>query len=170
LWQEQAENWEGGAIATCTSMVLELYGVRVSPREIIQNASGYSYDPHRRFINPWEDFWYDGIVQIVQKRGYQWVFKTLRKEPSQFQNDFKTIKDSLDKGNPIITSVSIPQSDKWHSVVIHGYDEKTNVIYIKDPTIMRPGLRIISYKNFESIWHSLDGTDMRYICFTSLRK
>jgi hypothetical protein len=173
-WQDQPNNWEAGAICTCASMVLEFYGTKASPREIFQNASGLNYDPSRRFREVWADRWYDGVITGLNNKGYVWEFKDLRKDHTQFQRDLEILKDSLDKGTPAIVSVSIPpkvnQYAKWHGVVVQGYDETKQAIYITDPTISRPGQRVISYKNFEKIWHTLDGANMRYIMFTSLKQ
>jgi len=172
-WQEQPNNWEAGAICTCASMVLDSYGAKVPPREIYQRAAGLYYDPNYRFRDVWDDWWYDGLVTALQKIGYQWSFKVLRKDHTQFQKDLQRLKDWLDKGTPAIVSVSIPPVDqyaKWHGVVVHGYDETKQAIYITDPTISRPGLRVLSYKNFEQIWHTWDCSDVRYIMYTSLRQ
>jgi len=172
-WQSRPNNWEAGAICTCTSMVLEHYGTKYSPREILKNASGASYDPNQCTTDFYNDQWYTAIVQALKTKGYQWDFKVLRNDHTQFQKELDAIKTSLDKGNPSIISVSIPpvnQYAKWHAVVVQGYDEKDQVIYIIDPTISSPGERVISYKNFEKIWHTQDGTGMRYIMITSLKQ
>ena len=172
-WERQPNNWEAGAICTCTSMVLEHYGNTTPPREILQNASGVSYDPKQCTTDFYRDWWYDGVATALKNKGYQWHFSSLRKDHTQFQKDLQPLKDSLDKGTPAIVSVSIPPVDqyaKWHGVVVQGYDETKQAIYITDPTIARPGLRVLSYTNFQQIWHTWDCSDMRYIMYTSLRQ
>jgi hypothetical protein len=66
LYQERNNLWMAGAICTCTSMVLEHYGTKKTPREILKNASGASYDP----IQSYDDWWYDGIVTALKNKGY----------------------------------------------------------------------------------------------------
>ena len=172
-WQAKPNNWEAGLICTCSAIALEFYGSKMTPREILQNSVGLTYDQKLAFTDFYADRWYDSIVSTLQTKGYSWIFKSLRRDSTQFQKDLQSLKDSLDMGNPGIVSVSIPPVDqyaKWHAVVVQGYDETKQVIYVLDPSISRPGYRVISYKNFESIWHTLDGTDMRYIMLTSFKK
>ena len=170
-WMSQ-QSWMAGNIATCSSMVLNSFGDKVNPREVCCWASGEQYAPTKDRYN-WEDYWYSEVAAGIGRIGYQWVFKSpFRNTPFDFQSGIREIQNNLDNGCPVIVSVTLnaTRRDKFRAVLINGYDDSAKRVYITDPSIASPGLRIISYKNLEKIWHSLDGTDVRYVMFTSYKK
>ena len=166
------QSWMAGNIATCSSMVLNSFGDKVNPREVYCWASGEQYAPTKDRYT-WEDYWYSEVAAGIGRIGYQWVFKSpFRNTSFDFQAGIQEIKNNLDKGCPVIVSVTWNETrrDKFRAVIINGYDDSTKRVYITDPSIASPGLRIISYKNLEKICHTLDGTDIRYIMLTSFKK
>ena len=166
------QNWLAGNIATCSSMAVKYYGEKANPREVYCMASGEQYSPSKNRYS-WDDYWYAQVADGLRKLGYQWVFKgSYRNTSFDFQSGIQEIKRNLDNGCPVIVSVTWNEScrDKFRAVVVNGYDDSNRVVYITDPSIAAPGLRIVSYKNFEKVWHTLDGTDVRYVMLSSYKK
>jgi len=172
-WLRQ-QNWIAGNIVTCVSMVIKSFGSNENPREIYCLATGGSeqYNPARNRYR-WDDYWYTDVVNGLKMKGYPWIFKSAyRNTPMDFQIGIQEIKRNLDNGCPVIVSVTWEEArrDKFRAVVVNGYDDNTRVVYLTDPEISPPGLRIIHYKNFAKVWHTLDGTDVRYLLLSSLKE
>jgi hypothetical protein len=41
-------------------------------------------------------------------------------------------------------------------MVVFGYDDRSRVVFIMDPLIGAPGIRVIDYDTLSTIWHSKD--------------
>jgi hypothetical protein len=171
-WMRE-QTWMAGDIATCCSMVLKSFGDKTNPREVYCLASREKYNPLGNQYQ-WEDYWYTEVANGLATIGYNWVFNKNRYRNTRFDfvSGLQEIKNNLDNGCPVIASVTWDETrrDKFRAALINGYDENEQVVYVTDPSIAAPGLRIISYNNFAKVWHTLDGTDMRYIMFTSFKK
>ncbi len=168
LEKEVVKRGLAGTIVSCFSMILNCYGENKTPREWCGLFSGTPYATNT--INSQYDYWYANSVAALRKLNYQWTFTdTYRKNSYDFSQGVKLIKKSLDMGCPCVVNVNYGAGhDKWNGVVINGYDGTG--VYIIDPNLAPPGIRIISYSNFEKIWRTLDGIDVRYLVTTSLKK
>jgi hypothetical protein len=171
-WMRE-QKWMAGDIATCCSMVLKSFGDKTNPREVYCLASREQYNPLGNQYQ-WEDYWYTEVTNGLATIGYSWIFNKNKYRNTQFdfESGLQEIKKNLDNGWPVIASVTWDETrqDKFRAVLINGYDENARVVYITDPSIAAPGLRIISYNNFQNIWHTFDGSNLRYIMFTSFKR
>jgi hypothetical protein len=165
-------SWQAGSISSCCAVVLYKYGEKINPRQLYCMASGEIYNPNKQQYSSY-DWWYDGIASSLVKKQYNWTFENNWNGSSyDFERGFKRIKTSLEKGCPVIISVTLspsPLVEKWNAVLINGYDEKNKIVYLIDPNIAAPCVRIISYKNFDHIWRVLDGPIKRYALFSALK-
>lgn len=143
---------------TCASMALLHFGENVAPERIKSLANSVTTKP---------DFagtYYDDMVKGLGSIGTIWELQYFETNQEGFDNGLKAIIASLDKGCPVIVDLHVPPDG--HTVLVNGYDPRRRLISIVDPLISAPGLRQMTYADFEAAWRSLTA-DIRGGIFTS---
>jgi len=72
---------------------------------------------------------------------------------------FKQIKKAISDGYPLITTINYWKSADTHWVVIYGYENKSQKIYIANPERGAP--HIITYNEYEKLYEG----DTSYTCW-----
>ena len=74
------------------------------------------------------------------------------------------VRESLRRGNPVLADVALYRS---HTFVIVGYDDETRQVFIADPNLPSPGIRILTYDQLKMIWNGVSyDADWRPTLFT----
>jgi hypothetical protein len=153
-------------VTTSAAMALAYYGVKTNPRELKALSDGRAYHPEQTFhYNRFTYF--PQLVQGVAALGCKWRFSSFPLTEQGFQAGMARLKAALDAGNPPLVDTSLYGD---HTFVICGYDDAAAKILITDPNIPHPGLRALTYSQFQQIWNS-DGVNCHYraAVFTSGR-
>ena len=143
---------------TSASMALLHFGERVAPERIKSLANSVTTKP---------DFagtYFEDIVNGLKKIGATWDLRYFKTNQEGFEAGLKEITSSLDEGCPVIVDMNVPPDG--HTVLVNGYDPNRQLISIVDPLIPAPGLRQLTYREFEVAWRSLTA-DIRGGIFTS---
>ncbi|HEY6241814.1 MAG TPA: C39 family peptidase [Burkholderiales bacterium] len=137
-------------VPTSTAMVLEYFGESHAPRELKVLSRGRDYDPKE----PFSDFtitFFSDLVLGLRKIGYDWRESKYTNNGWGFRRGLKDIRENLRRGNPVLVDTTLFGG---HTFVVTGFDDDNAVLYFADPNIGAPGLRTISYEQFETIWSS----------------
>jgi len=154
-------------VPTSASMVLQRTGTTISPREIKVLSSNKRLRHHQEF----DDFTPTMFVDLIaglSKIGVRWEQRTYRNHKHGFRDGLKDLKAALDGGSPALADTSLYGG---HTFAVVGYDEAKRQVIAVDPAIPAPGLRVISYDDFEDIWNSRGvGFNGRGAVFTSPKR
>ena len=160
-YQQQEKNL---CVPTSAAIVLEYFGTPIAPRELKSLTRGDLSDPAKDF----SDFTitlFPDLVAGLKKRGVDWSVQTYEVNDSGFRAGLEAVKRSLDSGHPVLIDT---QLFGGHTFVVAGYDETRQRLIIVDPSIPKPGLRLLSYADVERVWNSSGaGFDTRAAVFTS---
>lgn len=136
-------------VPTSASMIMRYYGDEQPPRKLKKMSRGIAYVASE----PFDDFsitFYRDIVKAATDIGYSWHEKAFNDDALGFQKGLETIKRELEHGRPLMIDVSAPEG---HTVVVSGFDETLQSIFVVDPDVDAPGRYIISYDRLQSIWN-----------------
>ena len=153
-------------VTTSATMALAHYGVKTSPRELKALSDGRAYHPDQVFHYNKFTYFYQ-LIEGVASLGCAWRFGSFPLTEEGFKTGMAHVKVALDQGKPALVDTSLYGD---HTFVVCGYDEAAARILIMDPNIPRPGLRSLTYSQFERVWNS-DGVNYHYraAVFTSGR-
>ena len=143
---------------TSASMALFYFGHPVPPERIKTLANSVTKRP---------DFagtYFEDIVNGLREINAIWEEKYFKTTKEGFDSGLKEIISSLDKGYPVMVDTYVPPDG--HTVLVNGYDPNRQLISIVDPLLAAPGLRQMTYIEFEIAWRSLTA-DIRGGIFTS---
>jgi hypothetical protein len=136
-------------VPTSAAIIMRYYGDEQSPRKLKKMSRGTAYVASE----PFDDFsitFYRDIVKAAADLGYSWHEKAFADDEFGFQKALETIKRELQHGRPLMIDVSAPEG---HTVVVSGFDETLQSIFVVDPNIAAPGRYSISYARLQSIWN-----------------
>ncbi|MCJ2072583.1 C39 family peptidase [Methylobacterium sp. J-030] len=136
-------------VPTSAAIIMRYYGDEQSPRKLKKMSRGTAYVESE----PFDDFsitFYRDIVKAVAELGYVWHEKAFPDDGFGFQKGLETIKRELEHGRPLMIDVSAPEG---HTVVVSGFDETLQCIFVVDPNIAAPGRYTINYAHLQSIWN-----------------
>ena len=143
---------------TSASMALLYFGHQVPPERIKALANSVTKRPE--FVGTY----FEDIVNGLKGINATWEEKYFKTTKEGFDSGLKEIIASLDKGCPVIVDTHVPPHG--HTVLVNGYDPNRQLISIVDPLLVAPGLRQMTYVEFEIAWRSLTA-DIRGGIFTS---
>lgn len=154
-------------VPTSAAMVLSYFGDPHSPRELKVLSRGNRFDPSARF----DDFtitWYRDLDRGLRTLGYSWRAQRFPNTARGFQQGLEAMRASLRKKNPVLVDVALYGT---HTFVIAGFDDAAKRVFIRDPNLPTPGLRILTYEQLESIWNGLRyDLDARPSLFTQRKR
>lgn len=146
-------------VPTSASMILAYYGDKnIPPQTLKQLSTPVNSDFDGTYLRD--------LINGVRSFGYNWELRVFSVDSAGFENGFKEIRQTLDKGNPILLSTSFPPVG--HTMVMVGYDTIRREIFLVDPDIEAPGRRTLSYTKFKAIWHD-DIADCRAFVLTGAK-
>jgi len=139
-------------------------GVRLPDRLLLFLNIGFTYIKQKRAPAPRMVFWgagmgkplYQFLSEII---GYQWTYS----EGKGFKTAFQMAKDSIDRGVPamlgLLDMYHLPYFKKFyhkvhipqHYVLMVGYDEQKEVIYVQDNS--RPEVQAVPYSDLKAAWN-----------------
>lgn len=144
-------------VTTSATMVLAYEGVKTTPRELKALSDGCTYNPGQPFHYNKFTYFYQ-LLKGVASLGCSWRFSSFPLTEEGFRTGMTQVKTALDLGNPPLVDTSLYGD---HTFVICGYDEAAAEVLIMDPNIPHPGLRTLTYRQFERVWNS-DGVNYHY--------
>ena len=136
-------------VPTAAAMVLSYFGDAREPRELKVLSRGRAYDPDA----PFDDFtrtWWRDLNTGLRTLGYRWHETLYPDDTAGFYEGLEAIRVSLQRELPVLVDVALYGS---HTFLIVGYDDERETVFINDPNVPSPGLRILSYRQLESIWN-----------------
>lgn len=154
-------------VPTSASMIMAFYGDRHSPRKLKTMSRGIEYSLSKRF----DDFtitYYRDIIRAARALGYEWHEQIFEDNDLGFRRGLAVVKDEIVRRHPVMIDLSMPEG---HTIVITGFDERTQAINVVDPNASAPGRYSISYDDLQSMWneHAFNG-NFRSLVTTSPRK
>ncbi|EMI18728.1 transglutaminase domain protein [Rhodopirellula maiorica SM1] len=132
---------------TSASIVLLRYGMQVPPQQIKQLANSVTTKPE------FSGTYFKDLVDGLEKMGVVWTRQHFATDADGFAAGMAVIEKSLREGRPVIVDTYVPPGG--HTVVINGFDPNRKLISIVDPLMAAPGLRSITYAEFERSWRSV---------------
>lgn len=153
-------------VPTSASIALNKFGQNYTPRHIKVLTTGGMYDPNKPF-NDFTGMSYSSLILGLQRVGIRWNIQIFANDRNGFQQGMDKMKKSILYGYPVLASVAIGPGN-GHCVVISGFNDITKVITYVDPGSPAPGIRRISYDDFEkAYWNSFisHGTNSRTAVF-----
>jgi hypothetical protein len=134
-------------VPTCASMVLLYYGEQRSPESLKALAASVSSDP------AFSGTYFVDLVKGMTKIGHHWQEKYYPVTDEGFEEGLAAITASLNAGRPVLVDTNIPPVG--HTVLAIGYDPTHRELMLLDPNMESPGIRRMSYNEFNGVWHSL---------------
>lgn len=152
-------------VPTSAAMVLTYYtGKTYLPREIKMWSLGLAYNTELPF-NSFTATYFNDLINGLKAHSTMWQKQLYSNDQTGFLAGIEAIKKQLDKHQPVLVDTALYTG---HTFVITGYDETKNILIIVDPFIQTPGIRVISYDDFNQIWNSTKvKSNIRAAIFTS---
>jgi len=144
-------------VPTSATMVLARCGVATSPREVKALADGRAYHPGEVFHYRKYTF-FEELIKGLSKLGCAWRLDCYALDTRGFEAGLKQIKAALDRGEPPLVDTSLYGD---HTMAVCGYDDVKGRIIFMDPNIPDPGVRTLTYSQFERVWNS-NGVNCHY--------
>lgn len=144
-------------VPTSASMILAYYGDKnITPQTLKQLSTPINSDFEGTYLRD--------LINGVKSFGYDWELRVFPVDSAGFENGFREIRQTLDRGNPILLSTSFPPVG--HTLVMVGYDTTRKEVFLVDPDMEAPGRRTLTYAKFKMMWHD-DIADCRAFVLTS---
>jgi hypothetical protein len=89
----------------------------------------------------------DGLKRI----GESWKIRHFPNTEAGFAEGLRQIKRSLRRGRPVLIDVDLLTG---HTFVVVGYNEKDQLLYIRDPLLKDGRMRVLSYWTVRKNWHN----------------
>ena len=129
------------------SMVLAAFGVRV-PQEKIK-ALANSVAPKNQFSGTY----FRDLVGGLKRAGIaDWGRRQFGTDHEGFLDGVRQIHRSLLAGHPVLVDTDVPPIG--HTVVVNGVDFQRQLVLVVDPNLPAPGVRRLSFDEFERLWRS----------------
>ncbi len=137
-------------LPTCVAMALNYYG------------AGKSQWTIKRLSNEHKDLFsgtsLEEVQQGIKPLGYTWDRWRWRADSMGFVNGLDAIKQSLDRGKPVIIGIHVERDVAdhrrlGHALLAFGYDAEEREIMFMDPAQTFPGKRHVSYDHFREMWN-----------------
>jgi ABC-type bacteriocin/lantibiotic exporter with double-glycine peptidase domain len=138
---------EPWCVTASVSMVLAYYGRDLSPAQVKQVAEDWK---HPALRNVWVTSWLD-MQEGLKRIGEDWEIRTYPKTRAGFSKGMREIKRSLRRGRPVLIDVDLLTG---HTFVVAGYDDRKEVVYIRDPLLKDGRMRVLSYATLLQDWHN----------------
>ena len=150
-------------VTTSAAMVMAFYGDPHGPRELKVLSKGKVYDPEAPFTDFTATWWRD-LISGIEPLGYSWREEVFPANSRGFAQGLEQIEASLRSGRPVLIDVALYDS---HTFVIMGLDKTGKRLFIRDPNVDRPGLRVLGFDQLKPIWHGRSyGLNARPALFT----
>lgn len=144
---QRSQFMEPWCVPASVSMVLAYYGRDLSPAQVKRVAEDFKH-PARR--NVWVTSWLD-MQEGLRRIGETWEIRHYRKTKRGFSDGLRDIKRSLRRGRPVLIDVDLLTG---HTFVIAGFDDKKQVVFIRDPLLKDGRMRVLSYWTLRENWHN----------------
>jgi ABC-type bacteriocin/lantibiotic exporter with double-glycine peptidase domain len=144
---QRSQLMEPWCVTASVSMVLAYYGRDLSPAQVKQVAEDWK---HPALRNVWVTSWLD-MQEGLKRIGEDWEIRTYPKTRAGFSKGMREIKRSLRRGRPVLIDVDLLTG---HTFVVAGYDDRKEVVYIRDPLLKDGRMRVLSYATLLQDWHN----------------
>jgi ABC-type bacteriocin/lantibiotic exporter with double-glycine peptidase domain len=121
--------------AACLSMVFKYWGKNVSQYEIAKSI----------YTESLKGILSDDLKGYAQKNGFL---------AFAIRTDWNFLKESIQKGRPLIVCVKSRQAAGFHYLVAVGYGDDDKIVYVNDPSSAK--LKEIKASNFMTRWKGAD--------------
>ncbi len=132
---------------TSASIVLLHYGMKIPPQRVKQLANSVATD------KSFQGTYFKDIVSGLEAAGLTWKNRQFATNATGFAEGVDVLEKSLRRGYPVIIDTFVPPDG--HTVVVNGIDPNRKLVSLVDPNIPSPGLRRVSYAEFEQLWRSV---------------
>ena len=136
-------------VPTSAAIIMSFYGDLQTPRKLKNLSRGKEHNASE----PFDDFsitFYRDIVKAAAVLGYNWHERSFSDDSIGFERGLASIKQEIEHGRPLMINVSAPDG---HTIVVTGFDETTQSIFVVDPDVPAPGRYAITYARLQSIWN-----------------
>ncbi len=135
------------------SMILRTFGVNV-PQARIKDLSNQMRQQDGTGDAAYEGTYFVDLVNGLKHAGIaDWRRDHFPPTQQGFRDGVLAIYDNLAQGYPVMVDLQIPPAG--HTVVVNGVDLQNQLVLIVDPNIAAPGIRRITFQQFESVWKSV---------------
>lgn len=142
--------WQGKqpwCVPASVAMVLAYYGRDVTPARLKGLAEERKHVSQR---NQWATSWLD-MQDGLKRIGESWKIRHFPNTEAGFTEGLRQIKRSLRRGRPVLIDVDLLTG---HTFVVVGYNEKDQLLYIRDPLLKDGRMRVLSYWTVRKNWHN----------------
>lgn len=153
----------GNCVPTSCAMILRYIGESVSPVGLKKLAENHKPKEKR---NTEFTYWKDMLYALSQK-GKDWKIERFEMNDEGFESGFEQIKASLRNDLPVVVEI---HQGAGHSLVVMGFDENKEQVYLRDPFIEPKKARAFTYAEFKAVWHNHKYSKSRSVMIPSLVK
>jgi hypothetical protein len=146
-------------VPTSSAMILKYFGETHDPVKLKGLAEEHKPASKR---NATFTYWAD-MQRALQSLGKRWYVRRYPKTEAGLEIGLVDIKKSLRDGNPVMIDVHLGQG---HTFVIMGYNERDELVYIRDPDLSASQSRVLSYRELLESWHNHKFGDSRSAFFS----
>ena len=147
-------------VPTSAAMVIGYFGERIDPASLKKLAESHKpRDKRNSTFTYWRDLDY-----ALKRYGYRWKIKDYPKTDRGFSTGLNDIKKHLSKGRPVLIDV---HQDEGHTFVVMGFNDETQVVYVRDPNLPKQRSRVFSYAALKQSWHNHRFAENRSAFFAS---
>lgn len=134
-------------VPVSAAMVLEYYGIKVSPAKLKESAENHKPEALRN-----ADFTYWADMKIALKtQGQRWDIKNYAKSAQGFRQGMREIRASLRRARPVLIEVHLREG---HTFVVVGFNDTEKLLYVRDPLLRKDQIRVLSYETLRANWHN----------------
>jgi hypothetical protein len=136
-------------LSTAAAMALRYYGVAVEPARLYElgkwdpaTGSGYDFNDGSSFKQ---------LKGVLARMDYHWYTKEFRADHNGFREGMVKINEQIALGHPVIVTTYFGYGEA-HAVLLYGYDDLAQLVYILDSALPPPGKRVLTCDEFEWVW------------------
>jgi hypothetical protein len=151
-------------LSTAAAAALRYYGTEIEPERLRQLGKWDPVTGKLRDLNDGSTFWQ--IQDALRQIDYHWPMRVFPGDHEGFRQGMVEIREQILKGRPVIIGAYFAWGEA-HAVLIYGYDDLTQLVYILDSALGAPGKRLLTTDEFEVVWNlELIGSPVRAALFT----
>jgi TPR repeat protein len=94
------------------------------------------------------------MVDVLDYHGLTADLRTWPDTDEGFEDGMQVVQRELDAGRVVVVDVTWSGSTSGHTMLASGYDNEAGLLILHDPALPHPGIRLMPYSEWRSIWHS----------------
>ena len=151
-------------LSTAAAAALRFYGVEMEPARLRELGKWDPVSGKRRDFDDGSTF--PQIEDVLARMDYHWSVRDFAADQEGFREGMVKIHEQIVRGHPVIVGAYFGYGG-GHAVLVYGYDDLDQLVYILDSALPPPGKRLMTCDEFEMVWNlRVIGSPVRIAMFT----